>query len=139
MSDYVKKRAIRYKLKTQEIQDFEKLLIDDDSEWLPELLLQYFQLEDDYNLGNKKDFTIGFGCDYANGDEIYVDYLLEYEYGANGDYVSSRELTKEENDKYLPMFKERFPSLDIDELHYVDYCYYNAVDEPAVYDVQPIE
>ena len=38
MSDYVKKRAIRYKLKTQEIQDFEKLLIDDDSEYTVEFI-----------------------------------------------------------------------------------------------------
>ena len=139
MSDYVKKRAIRYRIKKHDIQIFEKLLIDDDSEWLPELLLQYFNLKDAHELENEKDFTIGFGCDYENGDEIYIDYLLEYEYGANGDYIFSRELTKEENDKYLPMFKERFPSLDIDELHYVDYCYYNGVDEPTVYDVMSIE
>lgn len=138
MSDYVKKKAVRYKLKQNEIQDFEKLLIDDKSDFLPELLLQYYDLKDDYNLKGNKDFTINYGCDYANGDEIYVDYLLDYEYGASGDYVSARDLTKEEYDKYLPMFKEKFHDLDIDELHYVDYCYYNGVDEPAVYDLEEI-
>lgn len=138
MSDYVKKRAVRYRLKKDEIDIFEKLLIDDKNDWLPELLQQYFDLTEDYEK-DQKGFTINHGCDYANGDEIYADYILEYEYGASGDYISVRELTKEENEKYLPMFKEKFHGLNIDELHYVDYCYYNGVDEPAVYDLQPIE
>ena len=138
MSDYVKKRAVRYRLKKDEIEIFEKLLIDDKNDWLPELLRQYFDLIENYKQ-NEKVFTINYGCDYANGDEIYADYILKYEYGANGDYAFARELTKEENEKYLPMFKEKFHGLDIDELHYVDYCYYNGADEPAVYDLQPIE
>ena len=59
------------------------------------------QLDSEDYKQNGKGFTINYGCDYANGDEIYADYILEYEYGASDDYASARDLTKEEYDKVV--------------------------------------
>ena len=139
MSDYIKKRAIRYRLKPEEVERYEKMLSTEWEDFLPELLHKYFNLKREYNLGGEKDFTMGYGYDYEKGDQTYVDYMIEYVYGADGDYALTRDLTEEEYKKYAPLFKERFPELNIDELRYVDYCYYNGVDEPAVYDYEPIE
>lgn len=108
-----------------------------DNDWLVDLLLEKFQLKDSYDTEN--DFTINDGYDYDNRKEDYfLDYQLEYEYGASGDFESVRLLTDTEFQKYSRMFAKYFNEIGRDELRLVEYCYYNGVDEPSVYEFEEV-
>lgn len=100
-------------------------------------MLEKFQLKDSYDTEN--DFTINDGYDYDNRKEDYfLDYQLEYEYGASGDFESVRLLTDTEFQKYSRMFAKYFNEIGRDELRLVEYCYYNGVDEPSVYEFEEV-
>ena len=132
MSDYVRKKCVRFKIPQSVIEKLK-----DDSGWLVDLLLDKFQLKDSYDTEN--DFTINDGYDYDNRKEDYfLDYQLEYEYGASGDFESIRLLTDTEFQKYSRMFAKYFNEIGRDELRLVEYCYYNGVDEPSVYEIKEV-
>lgn len=142
MSDYVRKRAIRYKLKDNEVDSF-KNKAQDKCDYLPDIMLRELGLKEIYDIRDETDgryckFTINFGYNYfEQKQEYYLDFILYYEYGAGGDFEFCRELTEKENEKFIPYFQKNFPNFKIDELRYVDYSYYNGVDEPTVW--KPIE
>lgn len=132
MSDYVRKKCVRFKI-PQNILD--ELKNDDD--WMMDLLLEKYQLKDNYNV--KNDFTIGYGEDFDNDKtDWFLDYQLDYEYGASGDFENTRLLTDTEFEKYSRKFAKYFNEIGRDELRLVHYCYYNGVDEPSVYDLEEI-
>lgn len=132
MSDYVRKKCVRFKIPQNIIDELKN-----DNDWLVDLLLEKFQLKDSYDTEN--DFTINDGYDYDNRKEDYfLDYQLEYEYGASGDFESVRLLTDTEFQKYSRMFAKYFNEIGRDELRLVEYCYYNGVDEPSVYELEEI-
>lgn len=149
MSDYVRKKVVRYKLKPEEISSCPPDKYGDiDSETLGKhyaISPYIYDIE-----GERKNcFVIGYGYNYDKGtSEYYIDYLLKYQYGdCAGDFEFVRELDKEENEKYMKIFKEKFGDyvydkdghcLNIDELRFVDYCYYNGVDEPDVWEFEKI-
>lgn len=132
MSDYVRKKCVRFKIPQNTIDELKN-----DNDWLVDLLLEKFQLKDSYDTEN--DFTINDGYDYDNRKEDYfLDYQLEYEYGASGDFESVRLLTDTEFQKYSRMFAKYFNEIGRDELRLVHYCYYNGVDEPSVYEFEEV-
>lgn len=132
MSDYVRKKCVRFKIPQNIIDELKN-----DNDWLVDLLLEKFQLKDSYDTEN--DFTINDGYDYDNRKEDYfLDYQLEYEYGASGDFESVRLLTDTEFQKYSRMFAKYFNEIGRDELRLVEYCYYNGVDEPSVYEFEEV-
>lgn len=132
MSDYVRKKCVRFKIPQNIIEELKN-----DYDWLVDLLLEKFQLEDSYDTEN--DFTINDGYDYDNRKEDYfLDYQLEYEYGASGDFESVRLLTDTEFEKYSRMFAKYFNEIGRDELRLVHYSYYNGCDEPSVYELEEI-
>ena len=132
MSDYVRKKCVRFKIPQNIIDELKN-----DNDWLVDLLLEKFQLKDSYDTEN--DFTINDGYDYDNRKEDYfLDYQLEYEYGASGDFESVRLLTDNEFEKYSRKFAKYFSEIGRDELRLVHYCYYNGVDEPSVYELEEI-
>lgn len=132
MSDYVRKKCVRFKIPQNIIDELKN-----DNDWLVDLLLEKFQLKDSYDTEN--DFTINDGYDYDNRKEDYfLDYQLEYEYGASGDFESVRLLTDTEFQKYSRMFAKYFNEIGRDELRLVHYCYYNGVDEPSVYEFEEV-
>lgn len=132
MSDYVRKKCVRFKIPQNIIEELKN-----DYDWLVDLLLEKFQLKDSYDTEN--DFTINDGYDYDNRKEDYfLDYQLEYEYGASGDFESVRLLTDTEFQKYSRMFAKYFNEIGRDELRLVHYCYYNGVDEPSVYEFEEV-
>jgi len=142
MSDYVRIKAVRYKFKENEVAEFQSKA-QNEYDYLPEIILRELNLKEAYEIGKETDyyfrkFTINYGLDFkSNKYEYFLDFLLYYEYGAGGDFEFCRELTEKENEKFLPYFQKNFPNLKIDELRYVDYSYYNGVDEPAIW--KPIE
>lgn len=132
MSDYVRKKCVRFKI-PQNIID--KLKNDDD--WIVDLLQQKYNVKESFNTVN--DFTIGYGEDFDNDKtDYFLDYQLDYEYGASGDFENVRLLTDTEFEKYSRMFAKYFNEIGRDELRLVHYCYYNGCDEPSVYKLEEI-
>ena len=133
MSDYIRKKCVRFKIPHNIINE----LKESDDDWLEDLLLEKYQLRENFNL--KNDFTIGSGLNYETNEyEYFLDYQLDYEFGANGDFEDVRLLTDNELKKYSRMFKKYFSEIGKDELRLVHYCYYNGVDEPSVYELEEI-
>lgn len=131
MSDYVRKKCVRFKIPQNIIEELK------DDSYLMEELLEKFQLKDDYNV--KNDFTINYGEDFDNDKtDYFLDYQLDYEYGASGDFENVRLLTDTEFEKYSRMFAKYFNEIGRDELRLVHYCYYNGCDEPSVYKLEEI-
>lgn len=64
----------------------------------------------------------------------YVDYVLEYEYGADGEYGKTRALTDREKEKYRPVFQRISPDVDMDFVRLVEFCWYNCCEVPDYYD-----
>lgn len=132
MSDYVRKKCVRFKIPQNIIEELKN-----DYDWLVDLLLERFQLKDSYDTEN--DFIINDGYDYDNHKaDYFLDYQLEYEYGASGDFESVRLLTDTEFQKYSKMFTKYFNEIGRDELRLVEYCYYNGADEPSVYEFKEV-
>ena len=132
MSDYVRKKCVRFKI-PQNIID--KLKNED--EWLQDLLLKEYNVKENYH--TKNDFTINSGLNYENDEyEYFLDYQLDYEYGASGDFENVRLLTDTEFEKYSRIFAKYFNEIGRDELRLVHYCYYNGVDEPSIYELEEI-
>lgn len=130
MSDYVRKKCVRLKIPQNII---EKLKKDDD--WIWDLLLEKFQFKNNYNV--KNDFTINDGLNYENDKyDYFLDYQLDYEYGASGDFENVRLLTDTEFEKYSRMFAKYSNEIGRDELRLVHYSYYNGCDEPSIYELE---
>lgn len=67
----------------------------------------------------------------------FFDYVLEYEYDADGEYGKIRELTSNEKMKYLPVFQKIDPSINMIKMnwvHLVEFCWYNCCEAPSYYD-----
>ena len=130
MSDYVRKKCVRFKIPQNIIESLKN-----DDDWIVDLLLEKFKIKDNYN--TKNDFVINSGLNYENNEyEYFLDYQLDYEYGVSGFFESVRLLTNEEFKKYSRMFAQYFNEIGRDELRLVHYSYYNGVDEPAVYNFE---
>lgn len=66
--------------------------------------------------------------------EPFFDYVLEYEYDADGEYGKTRALTENEKRKYLPMFQKLAPNISMDYVRLVEFCWYNGTEAPSYYD-----
>lgn len=122
MSDYVSKKAIRYKLGNLSEEMYEKY--DKYRVYNSKGLLKK-----EFGLENEMEFETGY-------DEGYLDITLKETYGTiSGDFGTSRNLTQEEIDKYLKDFQKVIPNITANVLRHVFYCYYNGVDAPNCYDI----
>ena len=124
---------MRFKIPQNIIEELEKA----NDNWIVDILLEKFQLKESYNV--KNDFTLGYGEDFDNNETNYfLDYQLDYEYGASGDFENVRLLTDTEFEKYSKMFAKYFNDIGRDELRLVHYSYYNGCDEPSIYELEEI-
>lgn len=139
MSDYVRIKAVRYKINKNIVKELEKEIEDKNLYESPkELLSKQYNLQDCYD-HKVNEFIINSGYDSETGESIlFLDYLLYYEYGASEDFESVRLLTDSEFNKYREMFSRFFNIIKKDEIRLVHYCYYNGVDEPAVWNLEEI-
>ena len=133
MSDYVRKKCIRFKIPQNIINELEN-----EEDWIVDLLLQKYKLKYEYET-KKDNLTIGYGEDFDNNvTNYFLDYLLDYEYGASEDFESVRLLTDNEFEKYSRKFAKYFSEIGRDELRLVHYSYYNGTDEPSVYELDEV-
>lgn len=131
MSDYVRIKAVRYKM-PQNAVEYDENYIDIDA-MCEKYGINYHRKSEI----NK--FVIDCGFDFENDKEdCFLDFLLDYEYGASGDFESVRLLTDKEFEKYANLFATYFEEIGRDELRLVHYSYYNGVDEPSVYEIEEI-
>lgn len=137
MSDYVRVKAVRYKLGNPEQYFKDKDYKDTDD------IAEYFNKDKEVintNYDNQNNnLNIGSGLNYETDEyEYFIDFILDYEYGASGDFENVRELTEKEYNKYKEIFKKVIPNIKPGELRLVHYCYYNGVDEPSVWNLEEI-
>lgn len=64
----------------------------------------------------------------------YIDYVLDYEYDADGEYGKTRALYQCEKDKYCPVFQQIDKNIDMDYVRLVEFCWYNGCEAPDYYD-----
>lgn len=70
----------------------------------------------------------------------YIDYVLNHNYGQDcGDFGHTRLLTATEKEIYTDVFKAIIPNIDMDDVHYVDYCYYNCCEAPDYYEIEEVK
>ncbi|MBR2502716.1 MAG: hypothetical protein IKB62_01180 [Oscillospiraceae bacterium] len=116
MSDYVKQKVLRVPA--------EKYGFTGDDFWGLE-----FKRPELFSYGKEKKFQT------APTSEKFIDYVLEYEYGAaSTDYGKTRALTDREKEKYLPVFQQVIPDINMDDVRLVEFCWYNGYEAPDYYD-----
>jgi hypothetical protein len=64
----------------------------------------------------------------------YLDYVLEYEWDADGEYGKTRALTDREKAKYLPVFQKVDPNINMDWVRLVEFCWYDCSEADDYYD-----
>ena len=67
-------------------------------------------------------------------EDSFIDFVLESEYDADGEYGKTRSLTENEKRKYLPMFRKIDPTVNMDFVRLVEFCWYNGCEAPSYYD-----
>lgn len=128
MSDFVSRKAIRYKIK-------KKLTFE---EW-DNLFLKYdFEgdtLKNKYKL--KHQIIIRQALNWETDEiEHYLDILLDDTYGKYSHwFTKSRYLTEDEIQEYLEDFQKINKEIKAEDLRYVFYCYYNGVDAKSCYEI----
>ena len=70
----------------------------------------------------------------APTEENYIDYVLEYEWDADGEYGKTRALYESEKTKYEPIFRQLDPDIDMNWVRLVEFCWYNGTEAPDYYD-----
>ena len=64
----------------------------------------------------------------------YIDYVLDYEYDADGEYGKTRALYECEKDKYRSAFQQIDKNVDMNYVRLVEFCWYNGCEAPDYYD-----
>lgn len=70
----------------------------------------------------------------APTESNYIDYVLEYEWDADGEYGKTRALYPREQDKYRPIWQQILPNIDMSKVRLVEFCWYNCCEAPDYYD-----
>ena len=65
----------------------------------------------------------------------FIDYVLKSEIDDGyGEYGKVRELTFNEKVKYLPVFQQIIPNVNMNDVRLVEYCWYDCSEAPDYYD-----
>ena len=121
MSEYVREKVLRIPIERLNISFTEEEM--DDLGWSIE---KHFP--DIFGYADIGKFQLAPTC------EGFVDFVLDYEYGACGEYGKTRALTEREKEKYLPMFQKVDPEVNMEFVRLVEFCWYNGCEAPDYYD-----
>ena len=129
MSTYVREKVLRIPMERLNMSHINNVLAE-----------KYEDYEDDYSFyleyafpdifayGERHKFQI------APTTESFIDYVLERDWYADGEYGKTRALTDNEKEKYRPMFAQIDPDVNMDYVRLVDFCWYNCCEAPDYYD-----
>lgn len=68
-------------------------------------------------------------------ETFFIDYVIERDGDAyDGDWGKFRNLTAREQEKYHLTFQQIDPHIDMNDVHLVEYCWYNGTEAPDYYD-----
>ena len=131
MSTYVKEKVLRIPVERVDMSYIKSVL----SEKYPNK-----DYEDDFSFYLEQALPDVF--DYATvgmfqtspTERPFFDYVLEYEYDADGEYGKTRALTENEKRKYIPMFRKIDPNINMDFVRLVEFCWYNGCEADDYYD-----
>lgn len=136
MSDYVRTKAVRYKIPMEIIEEVKNI---NEDFWEDDIAKYFNKGQEVINTkydNIKNNLNIGSGLNYETDEyEYFIDFILDYEYGASGDFENVRDLTEKEYNKYKEIFGKVIQNIKPGELRLVHYCYYNGVDEPSVWNL----
>ena len=129
MSTYVREKVLRIPMNKLDMSYLNNILIS-----------KYADYEDDYSYYLEKEFSdiFGFGKKHmfqiAPTEERFIDYVLEYEWDASGEYGKTRALTEKEKEKYRHEFQKIDPNVNMYFVRLVEFCWYNCCEAPDYYD-----
>ena len=129
MSTYVREKVLRIPMERLNMNYIKNILAE-----------KYDDYEDDFSYYLESEFPDIF--DYATvgkfqtspTEEPFIDYVLEYEWDADGEYGKTRALTDNEKRKYLSVFQKIDPDINMDYVRLVEFCWYDATEAPNYYD-----
>ena len=68
-------------------------------------------------------------------EEFFIDYVIDRDSDAcDGEWGKFRSLTVREQEKYRLVFQQIDPYIDMNDVHLVEYCWYNGTEAPDYYD-----
>ena len=70
-------------------------------------------------------------------DTPFLDFVLDYDGDADGEFGKIRDLYESERNKYADMFKKIAPDCDMSKVRLVEFCWYNCSEAPDYYDNSP--
>ena len=136
MSDYVRTKSIRYRIPQKQIEEIKRNIKEQNLyDTVIDILEEKYGIKEYCNGDRLNEFNINYGYNYkSKQSEYYLDYMLDYEYGASGEFENARFLTENEFIKYKELFNKYIQDIEPSDLRLVHYSYYNGCDAPAVYD-----
>lgn len=124
MSDYRRSKVVRLKATLDELGISD---IWDIENKFPDLFSSECYTE--YKKSKKPYFEI------APTEQPFIDFVIFHSYGEEcDDWGRTRELTKNELAKYIPIFQQILPTVKAEQLRYVDYCFYDCCEAPDYFD-----
>lgn len=66
----------------------------------------------------------------------FVDHILTTDNDCYDEYGRCRELYDSEKEKYLPYFQKLCPDVNMDDVHLVEYCWYDCSEAPDYYNIE---
>lgn len=119
------------------------------SDYRHEKVLRYPVSEDDLNHYGVDDvyelvdsvvtYTGEYKIEAAPTEGCFLDLVLfEDPYTDKYDFGYAKELTSEQQEKYKPYFEQYIPNIDMNKVHYVDFCWYNCSEAPDYYKIEKL-
>lgn len=133
MSTYVREKVLRVPMEYIDLSYIKNILAqkypyknyEDDFSWYLETALP-----DIFDYATVGKFQI------APTGSSFFDYVLDYEYDADGEYGKTRALYESEKAKYLPVFQKIDPNIDMNYVRLVEFCWYNGCEAEDYYDYE---
>ena len=88
------------------------------------------------NFPNLFDYAKVGKFQFAPTDSQFIDFVLDYEYDADGEYGKIRELYQSEYNKAARVFAQIMPEAEFSAIRLVEFCWYNCCEAPDYYDYE---
>ena len=70
---------------------------------------------------------------FAPTESVFIDYVVDYEYDADGEFGKVRELYQSEFNKFARIFAEVMPEAEFSAIRVVEFSWYNCCEAPDYY------
>lgn len=70
----------------------------------------------------------------APTEHRFIDYVLSERLAQGESYGKTRGLTPAERKKYKPVFRNLFPDINMSDVRFVEFCWYDGCEAPDYYE-----